>query len=178
MGEQLDFTGLYKIAYKGFDTAAAREKRDALIAEGYAIVDDKGNPFLQASGASGTPSEPPRSSGVLPPPPAPQKTTGGKSEPFTNASGTRNYKAIYRVAHDYHKRHNPPVVEREYWRTHPPGAPAPSSEVEYWNDSAEDIMNTAQANGNDAFLMALLAAVYEELEREYNQTKEAIAAGT
>ena len=64
----------------------------------------------------------------------------------------REYRAIYRAVHDYHERHNPPQLTLEYWQA-----------------AVEDVGRVAVAFNNDPFVIALLLAVFDELEREYKQ---------
>ena len=150
--KELDFSGMHKIAYKGFET---EEARDSLLEAGFTIVDAPENPFT--------------ASAAVPPPSAPQTSAGA----FTDHTGGRNYKKMYRAAHDYHQRHTPPEVVREYWKDHRPGEDeVPEAEAQYWTRAAEDIAATSAAGNNDPFLMALLSAVYDELEREYNALRE------
>lgn len=159
---ELDFTGLKNIAYKGFETEERRERRDSLLQAGYTIVNGEKTPFtasppLSPEETSGTPLKPPK------------RPSEGKTEAFTDHTGTRNYNAAYRAAHDYHRRHSPPTVNREYWRSHTVGVDdVPPEEERYWMEAAEDIGATASAGNNDPLLTGLLSAVYEELEREYN----------
>lgn len=155
--QELDFTGLNKIAYKGFET---EEARDSLLQAGYTIVNSPENPF--------TASAPTESS-------APQER---KREAFMDHTGGRDYKRLYRAAHDFHQRHNPPTVVRDYWKDHRPGEDdIPEAEAQYWTRAAQDIAETSAAGNNDPFLMALLSAVYEELEREYNALRAEISGG-
>lgn len=172
---ELDFTALNKLAYRGFETEEEQEKKDALIEQGFSLVEaDKDNPFLKdAPTASQTALEPPQASALSISTSTPKSASEGKIEAFTNASGTRNYKALYRAAHDYHKRHNPPTVDRAYWETHKAGEDeAPRVELDYWEDVCNDISATANAYNNDPFLIGLLATVFEELEREYQSLRE------
>lgn len=172
---KLDFTALNNLAYRGFETAEAREQKDALIEQGFTIAEaDTDNPFLQADNtAAQTASEPPKTSPVKDIDSARGQASERKKTAFMSASGTRNYRTLYRVAHDYHIRHNPPTVDREYWQTHTPGEDAPSPlELEYWTEAAKDISATAEAYDNDHFLTGLLIAVYDELEREYQDLQQ------
>lgn len=172
---ELDFTALNKLAYRGFETVEEQEQKDKLIDQGFSFIEaDRDNPFLQASSmAYQAAAEPPQASALTKPSTTPQKASQGKIEAFTNASGTRNYKALYRAAHDYHKRHNPPTVDRAYWETHKAGEDeAPRVELDYWEDVCNDISATANAYNNDPFLIGLLATVFEELEREYQSLRE------
>lgn len=166
---KLDFTALNKLAYKGFETEEEQEKKDALIEQGFTIEEDKDNPFLKdAPTASQTASEPPQASALNSSTPANKNAPQGKIEAFTDVSGKRNYKALYRAAHDYHKRHFPPMVDREYWRTHTAGEDEPPQvELDYWEEAVNDISATVNAYNNDPFLSGLLVAVFDELEREY-----------
>lgn len=157
----LDFTALNRIAYRGFDTVEEQEQKDALIDQGFTIVDNAENPFLQAAEKG---SEPLPSSTST----APKRSSDRKAEALARASDGSDYKKLYRVAHDYHQRHNPPIVDREYWQTHTLGVDdSPPAELEYWDEAARDIAETASAYGNDPFLTGLLTAVYGELEREF-----------
>lgn len=162
----LDFTPLTRIAYRGFETAEAQEQKDQLIEQGYIIVDDAEDPFLKASEkASDTLS----ALSFTDTTDAPKQALKRKTEAFMNASGTRNYKALYRAALDYHKRHSPPTVDSAYWQTHIAGEnDPPEAELQYWEKAANDASATASAHDNDPFLIGLLLAVYDELEREYN----------
>lgn len=90
---------------------------------------------------------------------------------FTGIDEKRDYRAMYRTAFAYHESHNPPTVDREYWRTHEPGVDeCPKSEIDYWERAAQDM---SAAAGGDPFLIGLLTAVYNELEREYRATQRA-----
>ena len=103
-----------------------------------------------------------------------QQGAGGRAmPPLTGIDQCRNYRAMYRAACDFHERHNPPLVEAAYWESHIPGTDdPPPSEVEYWQQTAQDVSDTARAQGNDPFLIGLIMAVYEELEREYEQMRK------
>ena len=77
-------------------------------------------------------------------------------------------KAVFRAAFDFHARHSPPAIDREYWKDHTPGEDGPApAETEYWIKTALDMNSTAQSLQQDPFLNALLIATYNELEREY-----------
>ena len=157
----LDFTGLNKIAYKGFDTAEERETRDSLLQAGYTFVDAPDNPFTAS-----------QTSAPVPPPPI-TAPSGGKGAALTDHTGSRNYKSLYRIAHDFHQRHNPPTVRRDYWQDHRPGEDEPpEEELRYWTETAADISKTSAAGGNDPFLNDLLTAIMDELEREYKLLRE------
>lgn len=166
---ELDFSALNKLAYRGFETEAERKDKDALIERGFTIDEaDKDNPFLQASTASQTATEPPQASALRKSTSASQQAVKRKIEAFTNASGARDYNALYRAAHDYHKRHNPPMVDREYWKTHTANIDdTPQSELDYWDAVTDDLTATMTAHKGDLFLQALLIAVMDELDREY-----------
>lgn len=171
---ELDFTALNKLAYRGFETVEEQEQKDALIEQGFTIAEaDKDNPFLQASStASQTASEPPKASALIKPSTTPENASEGLKKAFTDVSGKRNYKTLYRAAHDFHLRHHPPTADREYWRTHKAGEDdTPQAEVDYWTETAKDMAETARAYNNDPFLSALLEACYTELEREYQSLR-------
>ena len=75
-------------------------------------------------------------------------------KPFTAIDGTRNYRVYYRAACDFHERNNPPRLDDD-------------NGAAYWERVCDDITETSNRYGNDPFLMAMLVAVFEELEREY-----------
>ena len=137
MSKPLDFSGINKIAYKGFEEQP--EERDSLLEAGYTIVDTP-TPF------EAQPSAPPE---------------------------IRDYKRLYRIAFDFQQRHNPPTVNREYWHIRIPGVDeTPEEECKYWEEVAKDAGATSAAAENDPFLMDLLTAIMEELEREYKRLRE------
>ena len=141
----IDFSGLNKLAYKGFEDA---EARDSLLEAGYTIANDVPTPFTEPQA----------------PPPPPDH----RGDALTDHTGSRSYKKLYRAAHDFHQRHNPPTVERSYWTDHRPGTDEPpEAELSYWTELARDVGETAAAYNNDPFLTALLSGIMEELEREY-----------
>lgn len=88
--------------------------------------------------------------------------------PFTGIDEKRDYRAMYRAAFEYHDRHNPTRIDREYWQTHEPGVDdVPQAELDYWDKAAQDICEVSNRFGNDKFIVDLLAAIYDELGREY-----------
>lgn len=67
------------------------------------------------------------------------------------ASGrSRLRKAYIRAVIAYHERHNPPRLAADYWQ-----------------EAAEDISRVSSSLDNEPFAMALLVAVYGEMERAY-----------
>lgn len=169
MAHGIDFSKIDQIAYQGFNTEEKRKYRDSLLDANFTIVEDKDNPFTA-----------PQSAPVASPPPTPAKSqppqraaSESKPEAFTDHTGGRSYNQRYRMAHDYHKAHNPPVVDRAYWKTHTPGEDdIPDSEAQYWTQAAADMDSVSEAGRNDPFLIGLLSAVYAELESEYNAIRE------
>ena len=148
---KLDFSGITKIAYKGFEDQP--EERDSLLSAGYTLVDGIDLPFDQAK------QEPDA---------APQASA------FADHTGSRDYKRMYRVAFDFHDQHNPPTVNREYWRNHEPGIDdPPAEELASWERLAPDMGEAAaKAGGSDQLLIDLLLAVTDELEREYKAIRD------
>jgi len=65
------------------------------------------------------------------------------SEPFT-------YFTMYEAAYGYHRRYSPP-----------------QNIPEYWEKAVADLSSLSRRFGNNAFIIALLSAIYAELEREY-----------
>ena len=166
MAHGIDFSKLDRIAYQDFDTEEKREERDSLLQAGYTFVDSPENPFTAPQ--TSAPPEP------QPEPPQPERAAPErKREAFTDHSGSRDYNRYYRIAHDYHKAHTPPVVEAEYWRTHTPGEDdIPEAEAQYWIRAAAELGAASESGGNDLFLMDLLSALYAEIEREYKALRE------
>lgn len=161
----LDFSKLDRLAYRGFEGAEARELRDTLIEQGYTIVEGAETPFDSDTPQGANISTAPNTS--------PLKR---KLEPFTGMNTGKDYRALYRAACNYHERHNPPKVDSEYWKSHTPGEDeTPQAELDYWEEAAISVSETAAAY-NDPFLTGLLLAVYDELEREYKAKQEAIAS--
>lgn len=153
---ELDFSKLEDIAYRGFKGAEA--EKDALIEQGFSVIEGAITPFDEQQAPNIC---------------QPEKNKKGQLRPFTGTDQRRNYRAMYRAACDFHERHNPPRVEAAYWESHIPGTDdPPPSEVEYWQQTAQDASDTARTQGNDPFLIGLLMTVYEELEREYEQMRE------
>lgn len=100
----------------------------------------------------------------------------GEIKPFTGIDARRNYRAMYRAAFEYHDRHNPPRIDREYWQTHTPGeAEPPQVDLDYWEQAARDICEVSMRFSNDKFLMDLLGAIYDELLREYESARRQAA---
>lgn len=85
-----------------------------------------------------------------------QRAAGTALDQGEPAPAGRDYSAIYRAVYDYHGRHNPPHLTDEYWQA-----------------AAKDVCDTVTGHGSDPFIIALLEAVYSEMEREYNHLKAA-----
>lgn len=99
--------------------------------------------------------------------------------PFTGIDEKLDYRAMYRAAFEYHDRHNPPRIDREYWQTHTPGeADPPQVDLDYWDKAAQDICEVSNRFSNDKFMMDLLAAIYDELGREYEAARRQAADQT
>lgn len=102
------------------------------------------------------PQSAPRASGGVPFTSGAQAATGAtvgprrQLPPFTGRDPARNYRAFYRAACDFHERHNPPT-----------------NGADYWSDVTDDMIRIAEAHDSDPFIIALLSAVTDELEREY-----------
>lgn len=150
---KLDFSGINKIAYKGFEDQP--EERDSLLSAGYTLVDGIDLPFDQAQ---------------------PEPDAAPQASAFADHSGSRDYKRLYRVAFDFHDQHNPPTVNREYWRNHEPGIDEPpAEELAYWERMAQDMGEAAakvESGSSDKLLIDLLIAVTDELEREYKAIRD------
>ena len=150
---KLDFSGINKIAYKGFEDQP--EERDSLLSAGYTLVDGLDLPFDHKQ---------------------PEPDAAPQASAFADHTGNRDYKRLYRVAFDFHDQHNPPTVNREYWRTHEPGIDEPpAEELAYWERMAQDMGEAAakvESGSSDKLLIDLLIAVTDELEREYKAIRD------
>ena len=133
--------------------------------------------------ATDAPIAPPRATEAAPragtaqtgPQGTPQRTQRAFTAP-TDAA--RDYRAMYRKAFEYHKRHNPPTVDIEYWKSHSPGIDeAPPVELDYWEKAIEDMAATADSIQQDPFLTNLLVAIFEELEKEDKALRDGATAG-
>lgn len=155
----LDFTKLDTITYKGAKTAQERQERDALLAEGFTIVEDK-TPFEEPQLDMPTKASvrPPEGLQTLPfvsVPPEPPRPTERKLEPFMSNDG-RNYRALYREACNFHERHKMVEDTEEYW-------------VALAKDMGE--LSGKYQQGKDSFLNGLLMTIMEELEAEVKRMR-------
>lgn len=75
-----------------------------------------------------------------------------KIKAFTGIDSERDYRAMYAAAFDYHKAHNPP-----------------KDDIDYWAAAAHDIGIVAGKFDSDPFLVKLLSCIYLELENEYHK---------
>lgn len=166
METALDFSKLHSIAYRGIEGAEARAFKDQLIEQGCTIVEEQETPFTTAEAQPLNTSTKPQESPVKKPLP-----------PFTGADKSRNYRAMYRAACNYHEAHNPPTIDREYWKTHTPGIDdTPEAELKYWEKAAEDLVAIDEPFKNDKFFIDLIVAIYSELEKEYKAMREEAAS--
>lgn len=79
------------------------------------------------------------------------------SEHLQAAEITRDINAIHKAVQAYHARHTPPRLTDEYWQ------------------SAINGIHEMSVNfNNDPFVVALLVAVYGEMERGYNALKASV----
>lgn len=161
---ELDFSKLEDIAYRGFVGAKTRAEKDALIEQGFTIVEGAKTPFKPS---------PPQE--VISSTPSPESPLKRKLEPFTGIDKSRNYRAMYRAACDFHERNNPPTVDLVYWRAHTLGKEdeTPQMELDYWEKVVEDMTATANKFQQDPFLTGLLVVIFNELEREYKAMQKA-----
>ena len=81
--------------------------------------------------------------------------------PFTGIDASRDYRAMYADVFKFHERFNPPDF------TDTDGQPG-----RYWWTAAAELTQLADKYHNDAFMTALLTAVYAELEREYKRGQD------
>ena len=97
---ELDFSKLENIAYRGFEGEKARAEKDKLIEQGFTVIEGATTPF----------DAPPAREADTPTPPL-KSPVQRQLEPFTGMDKSRNYRAMYRAACNFHERHNPPTVD-------------------------------------------------------------------
>lgn len=102
-----------------------------------------------ASVSAGTPKQ----SGVQAAP-APQNVqrphgSAAPQDGHAHFTGQSDARRLFNIALLFYEQHSPPQDTPEYWRR-----------------TADDIANLAAANHNSPFLVGLLLAVWDELERE------------
>ena len=78
-----------------------------------------------------------------------QKPPEGQKKAFAG------YRELYRAAYSFHERNYPP-----------------ENSLEYWQRVADDVAKVAAENNNNAFIIGLLATVYDDLAREGGQRGE------
>lgn len=74
-------------------------------------------------------------------------------KPFTAIDGS-SYRAAYRAVCEFHERHNPPKLDAD-------------GGDEYWRGVWADMDGVSEANNGNPFVLTMLVAVFEELERQY-----------
>lgn len=88
--------------------------------------------------------------------------------PFTGIDSSRNYRAMYRAVCNFHEKHNP-----QKWRGLSFGQTDDNEpDCSYWGRATDEMGAIALQFDNDPFVTGLLLAVWDELEREYQQMKE------
>lgn len=92
--------------------------------------------------------------------PEAQNTLKRPLKPFTAIDGS-NYRAAYRAVCEFHERNNPPRID------------ADDNNI-YWVNVWADMEATADRYNHDPFVMGMLAAVFEELERQYKMMEDEI----
>lgn len=150
---ELDFTALNQLAYKGFETAEEQEKKDALIEQGFTIVEDKENPFTAPQTASErrSASSPSRQDKR---PEEPQRA------PQT-ASGSTRYKKAFRTVYNFLEQAEA-TLER---------ASADTLQLDKaWEEvsvKGADIVEMWLEKKENAFIIDMMRAVNDELYRRY-----------
>lgn len=93
---------------------------------------------------------------------------------FTGIGNGQDYRAMYRAVFDFHEQHNPPRVDTVYWQTHTPCIDdTPQSEVDFWAQAWQDLRKVCEAFNNDQFIIAMMGAVMNEINREYEADRRA-----
>ena len=157
---ELDFSKLDKLPYRGFETAEAREAKDALIEQGFMILEEP-TPFDAPVAPTAPPQAAQTDAGETGSPSAgtaqtaPQGATERVRRSFTAPTDpARDYRAMYAALFRFHERHNPPIIGED-------------NGDGYWAATTNDMQATAKQFNDDPFLTGLLLAVFDELEREY-----------
>ena len=88
-----------------------------------------------------------------------QRAEGMGQQPASSTA--RDYSPIYRAITTFHERHNPPRFVDGYWET-----------------AVDEMREIAASLDNDRFAIALLSAVYCEMEREYKRLEASRAGQT
>ena len=83
---------------------------------------------------------------------------------FTGICSSRNYRAMYRAACNFHEKHNPRNWEGLVFGANSDNEP----DCTYFGAAVEEMEQIIRNFQNDPFLSALLLAIYEEMEREYH----------
>ena len=133
----LDFSKLDKLAYRGFEDAARAEEKDALVEQGFTILEGVKTPF-------DTPQEPSADK----PTPAPQQPSKRQTKPLAGLDGT-DYRKCYRIAFNFQEKYTPPRDTEEYRQS-----------------AADEYTAIVESNRDNVFLIALLQTVYLELARQ------------
>ena len=164
----LDFSKLDKLAYRGFETAEARAEKDALIEQGFTILEEP-TPFDTPVAPTTPPQAAQTDTGKTGNPSAgtaqtaPQGATERARRSFTAPTDpARDYRAMYAALFRFHERHNPPTIGED-------------NGDGYWTATTDDMQATAQLFNGDPFMVNLLCIVFEELEREYQALKKQAA---
>lgn len=99
-----------------------------------------------------------------------------QATPAAPPPASRDYRSMYRAAFEYHKRHDPPTVDRDYWQQHTPGKDeTPQAELDFWHRAAQDAGEVIKRFGNDSFIVALICDIYAEIEKQYTAGRLAAA---
>lgn len=93
-----------------------------------------------------------------------ERTTGKPLAPFTGMDSSRNYRAMYRAACNFHEKHNPTQWNGLVFGATPENEP----DCSYWGAVVDEMQQIATQFDNDPFITAMLLAIFDELEREYH----------
>lgn len=180
---ELDFSKLDKLPYRGFETAEARAEKDALIEQGFTILEGP-TPFDTPEGAeaksdtapAGKPTMQRNATDAPTAPTAPPQTArAGRREtgnPSAGAAQTAPQSATRRERREFAAPTDPTRDYRAMYaalfRFHERhSSPRDCDPDKYWAAVCDDMSAVGDSFGNDPFLTGLLLVVFEELEREY-----------
>ena len=153
---ELDFTALNQLAYKGFETAEEQEKKDALIEQGFTIVEDNENPFTAPQTASER-----RSASATSSPSRQDKRPEEPQRAPQSASALSRYKKVFRTVYNFLEQAEATLesasadtlqLDKAWEEVSVKGADI----IEMWLEKKENV-----------FIIDMMRAVNDELYRRY-----------
>lgn len=176
--KELDFSGINRIACKGFNVVDDAEAGYTVVGEptpfDQQTADQAGASDQEGAGGQDIPSAPSAQAGKA------EEQSSSSISPGESARGDTplgsaewiqldRYQNMCMTVSSFLRVRWPPVVNREYWKTHIPEVDdPPAEELAYWEGVSGHMAYISADSGNDPFLVDMLTAAYKELERVYN----------